>query len=287
MENIERKIIFGTVIALTIAVAVLAGSVMAVEDTSGTILTDDIAPYTGPIGADSPLYGLKLALEDMDESFTADETERVDKQMDHARIRLSEVRRSLEMNQDDSAEEALNNYWLKMDLTNMTLAKWSSDATGLLHAQEMIVKHQLVLENLLASNPDNKGLQRAYDNSLRLEEKIGEKTAIKYDRTMNKNNQTILKAIRLVQKEYTRNGWPDTTTTQNPAVTDDKQKGWEKDKDRDSGNVGTVTTVATQVPTTEKQQNQDNQQVSKGNSGGNSQQNSNANDKVKTNSRSK
>ena len=33
------------------------------------VLTDDITAYNGPIGADSPLYGLKLALEDMDESF--------------------------------------------------------------------------------------------------------------------------------------------------------------------------------------------------------------------------
>ena len=47
-----------------------------------TVLTDDIAAYNGPIGADSPLYGLKSALEDMDESFTANETERVDRQME-------------------------------------------------------------------------------------------------------------------------------------------------------------------------------------------------------------
>lgn len=66
-----------------------------------TVLTDDIASYSGPIGADSPLYGLKLALEDVDESFTANETERVDKEMEHARLRLSEVRRSLELNESD------------------------------------------------------------------------------------------------------------------------------------------------------------------------------------------
>ncbi|HSQ93964.1 MAG TPA: DUF5667 domain-containing protein, partial [Methanoregula sp.] len=78
-----------------------------------TVVTDDVEPYNGPIGADSPLYGLKIALEDIDESFTANETERVDKQMEHARLRLSEVRRSLELNQSDSAEVALNNYWLK------------------------------------------------------------------------------------------------------------------------------------------------------------------------------
>ena len=148
-----------------------------------TVLTDDIQPYNGPIGADSPLYGLKLALEDMDESFTANETERVDKQMNHARLRLSEVRRSLDLNQSDSAEQALNNYWLKMNLTNATITRWNSNATGLLHAQEMIVKHQFVLEHLLETHPNNTGLQRAYNNSLRLEEKFGEKTVVKFNRT--------------------------------------------------------------------------------------------------------
>ena len=115
-----RKFIFGTVVALAIAVICLAGTAAAQDDTSGTVLTDDIRPYDGPIGADSPLYGLKLALENMDESFTANETERVAKQMEHARLRLSEVRRSLELNQSDSVQQALDNYWLKMDLTNMS-----------------------------------------------------------------------------------------------------------------------------------------------------------------------
>jgi hypothetical protein len=243
-------------------------------DTTGTVLTDDITPYDGPIGADSPLYGLKLALEDMDESFTTNETERVDKEMNHARLRLSEVRRSLELNQSDSAEQALNNYWLKMNLTNATITRWNANTTGLLHAQEMIVKHQLVLENLLANHPNNTGLQRAYNNSLRLEEKFSEKTAIRFNRTIEKNNQTILKAIKLEQKEYNRKGWPEANTTVTTAQTDNKQKGGEKDKGKNAGTDNTVTTVITQAPTTDLQQSQgqgnqhdDKQTVNSGNKG--------------------
>jgi hypothetical protein len=244
----------------------------AQEDTSGTVLTDDIAPYNGPIGADNPLYGLKLALEDVDESFTANETERVDKQVNHARLRLSEVRRSLELNQSDSAEQALNNYWMKMNLTNITISRWGSNATGLLHAQEMIMKHQFVLEHLLETHPNNTGLQRAYNNSLRLEEKFGEKTMIRFNRTMEKNNQTILKAIHLEQKEHDRNGWPDVNATSTPEQTVDKQKGWEKDKGKDAGTGNRVTTVtmqATPVTQQQAQGQQGNQQDDKqtGNSG--------------------
>jgi hypothetical protein len=249
-------------------------------DTSGTVLTDDIQPYDGPIGADSPLYALKIALEDIDESFTANETERVDKQMDHARLRLSEVRRSLELNQSESAEQALNNYWLKMNLTNMTISRWGSNATGLLHAQEMIVKHQFVLEHLLETLPNNTGLRRAYNNSLRLEEKFGEKTAIRFNRTMEKNNQTILKAIRLEQKEHDRKGWQDANLTANATMTqpDDHQKGWEKNKDKNEGDDNPLTTVATKTPGNQ-QQGQGHQQDDNGKG--------NADDKGKSNSRNK
>lgn len=240
------KILYGTIVALFIASVVLVGAVTAEEDTSGSVLTDDIQPYSGPIGPDSPLYRLKLALEDMDESFTANETERVDKQMNHARLRLSEVRRSLDLNQSDSAQEALNNYWLKMNLTNATIAMWRSNATGLLHAEEMIVKHQFVLENLLERHPNNTGLQRAYNNSLRLEERFTEKTAIRFNRTMEKNNQTILKAIRLEQKEYNRKGWPDATVTVTASGAEEQQMGQKKDKGWK--NSDTVTTAATQAP---------------------------------------
>ncbi|MDD1681499.1 MAG: DUF5667 domain-containing protein [Methanoregula sp.] len=241
-----EKYLFGSVLALLFALLCLTGAAAAQEDTSGTVLTDDVQPYNGPIGADSPLYGLKLALEDMDESFTANETERVDRQMEHARLRLSEVRRSLELNQSDSAEQALNNYWLKMNLTNATITRWNSNGTGLLHAQEQIVKHQFVLENLLAGHPNNTGLQRAYNNSLRLEERFGEKTMMKFNRTVDKNNQTIMKAIRLETKKMDHNGWPDTDVTVT-ATPDNRQKGPDKDKDsgKGSGNGNAVTTVTT------------------------------------------
>jgi hypothetical protein len=249
---------------LVLGLLCLSGIAAAQADTSGTVLTDDIQPYNGPIAADSPLYGLKLALEDMDESFTANETERVDKEIDHARLRLSEVRRALELNESDSAQQALDNYWMKMNLTNTTLSLWRSNTTGLLHAQEMIVKHQFVLENLMASHPNNTGLQRAYNNSLRLEDRFAEKTLLRFNRTMEKNNQTILKAIHLEQKEQDRHGWPDASTTVTTMPTDDHQKGPDKDKGKGPGNTNTVTTVNTQAPPG-NQQGQGHQQDNNGN----------------------
>jgi hypothetical protein len=276
---------------LVLGLLCLSGIAAAQENTSvntsGTILTDDIQAYDGPIGADSPLYGLKLALEDMDESFTANETERVDKQMNHARLRLSEVRRSLDLNQSDSAEQALNNYWLKMNLTNTTIAMWKSNAKGLLHAEEMIVKHQFVLENLLARHPNNTGLSRAYNNSLALEEKFAEKTAIKYQRTIEKNNQTILKAIRFEQKQNDRKGWPDVTTTSTTTQTDDKLKGWEKDKGNLAGNGNPVTTVTTQALSGHQGQGQDPGQGGQQGGNNNDKGNGNSGDREQGNSKNR
>jgi hypothetical protein len=258
------KTITGLFTGLVVLGLLCLSGIAAAEDTAantaGTLLTDDIQPYNGPIGADSPLYGLKIALEDMDESFTANETERVNKEMDHARLRLSEVRRSLELNQSESAQQALNNYWLKMNLTNSTISRWGSNATGLLHAQEMIVKHQFVLEHLLESHPNNTGLMRAYNNSLLLEDRFSEKTAIKFNRTMEKNNQTILKAIRLEQKEQERHGKvaetiePNETRVQ-PSVSETLEKLTGKDKNKHDTQVTTTTTSqpSPQVTASQKQ----------------------------------
>jgi hypothetical protein len=250
----------GLVVLGLLCLSGIAAAQDTAADTSGTVLTDDIQPYNGPIGADSPLYGLKIALEDMDESFTANETERVDKEMNHARLRLSEVHRSLELNQSENAQQALNNYWLKMNLTNTTISQWRSNATGLFHAQEMIVRHQLVLEHLLESHPNNTGLMRAYNNSLLLEERFSEKTAIRFNRTMEKNNQTILKAIHLEQKAQDRHGKPFDTVEPNetrvpPLVSETLEKLTGKDKNKHDTQVTTTPTPqpSPQVTASQKQ----------------------------------
>jgi hypothetical protein len=256
---------------LVLGLLCLSGIAAAEDAGAGTgniVLTDDIQPYNGPIGADSPLYGLKLALEDVDESFTANETERVDKELYHARLRLSEVRRSLDLNQSDSAEQALNNYWLKINLTNNTLFQWRSNTTGLLHAQEQIIKHQFVLENLLTSHPNSTGLMRAYNNSLQLEEKFAQKTMVRFDRTMEKNNQTILKAIRLEQKEQAHIGKPSDTlepagTRAQSSVTANSGKQTGNDKNKHD-TPGPVTT--TQQPSTAGISSQNQETSSPGNS---------------------
>lgn len=190
----------------------ITGTAFAQEDTGAVtgefVIIDDVAPYEGAIGPASPLYGLKIAFEDLDESFMTNETGRFNMQINTSRLRLSEVRRELLRNNTDAANRALDLYTQKTTMTRLRLQNYSvANATGLLHAQEMILNHQLVLENLLETHPGNQGLMRAYNNSLSLEQKFQEKTQTRFERVMQKNNATMAKAVRLEVREQmnTRN----------------------------------------------------------------------------------
>lgn len=244
---------------LVLGLLFLCGIAAAQENPNETLLTDDVEPYNGPIGADSPLYGLKIALEDIDESFTANETERVNKEMNHARLRLSELRRALQENESESIKDALDNYLAKVNLTNVTVSRWSSGGTGLLHAQEMIIRHQFVLENLLASHPGNKGLQRAYENSHELENRFMERTAVQFQRALGQDNKTFLKTVRFGQKEQNRTRLSETGTNVTATEIDQKQKGWEKNEKPDI-TMGQQQGLRTQPPTTAIQARQTQQE---------------------------
>jgi hypothetical protein len=198
-RNQKQVLLFGGIL---IALLFMTGTVAALEDNSSggmreSISQEDIAPYQGPISADSPLYGLKIAMEDLDETFTFNETERVEKQVDHAQLRIAEVRKELSLNRTNASERALGLYWQKLNLTERSLAPFASNTTGLLHAQEMIARHQAILANLSRQYPNNTGLAGAYHNSLLLEQKFEQKTEMRLTRFIEKDNKTIFKALRL------------------------------------------------------------------------------------------
>ena len=211
MKN--KQIILSGVVFIALLCSI--GTVTALDDNSSgaqgeSILSDDIAPYQGPISADSPLYGLKIAMEDLDETFTFNDTRRVELRVDHARLRIAEARREMDLNRTDKAERALELYWQKLNLTEMSLTPFASNTPGLLHAQEMIARHQTVLANLSHLYPNTPGLARAYNNSLSLEEKFEQKTEMRFARFIEKDNKTIYKAVRLEIRNQNRTQQNDT-----------------------------------------------------------------------------
>jgi hypothetical protein len=250
---------------IVIALLCFVGTVAALDDNStgaqgADDVSDTIEPYSGPIGADSPLYGLKLAMEGLDETFTFNDTQRVEKQLDHGRLRIAEVRQELQLNRPDIAERALEQYKQKLNLTEGSLRPITTNATGLLHAQEMITRHQDVLAGLVLQYPNNTGLVRAYDNSRSLELKFEDKTEMRLTRSIEKDNKTVFKAVKLDIGNQNRNNDENSTVVRNTEQErnqkQDKITEQKNDKDANA-TVTTQTLHRTDTPSGEQSQKND------------------------------
>ena len=156
---------------------------------------DDEAYDEGMIGPGNALYGLKIAFENIGEVFTFDPDEKLGLQVSHARKRIAEARAALKRNDTDAANKAFAKYEAKLDDLNGSMSRASDNDTGLIHAKQMILKHQLILANLSQSHPNSRGLQKAYNNSKELEEKF----ALKIERKEQKSEAKNLKEDREIE----------------------------------------------------------------------------------------
>jgi hypothetical protein len=82
---------------------------------------DDIRPYDGWAGADSPLYGIKLFIQQLEESLAGNSTQKLQKQMVHAEERLSEAQAMANANNFAAMEAAINGYADKLGEINGTM----------------------------------------------------------------------------------------------------------------------------------------------------------------------
>jgi len=247
-----------------------------------TIIPDNSMPaglsvQGDSIGADNALYGLKIAMEDLDESFTFNQTERLEKRMNHANLRLAEVQRQLETNRTQYAGRALDLYQQKLNLTKNSLADIPSNATGLLHAQEMTAKHEQLLARLMLSHPNNNGLIRAHDNSLMLGQKFEEKNAIRLGRTSGQGNVTPPGAYREEVQEQNRAGNGNSGLNQTEEQVRNEQREKAQGNKNTSHSPATITTqpaITSPAPTVtgqarNNQGGSDNQGNNNGNGNGN------------------
>ncbi len=148
--------------------------------------TETLTPGTGPIdeeegdeGLIGPshgvLYNLKIAFENIRETFIFNESEKLGRQVSNARHRINEARAALKRNDTEAANRALAEYKVKVDDINKTASGLSDKDTGFMNARNMTLKHQLILKNLSISHPNNTGLLRAYNNSKELQDKFESK----------------------------------------------------------------------------------------------------------------
>jgi hypothetical protein len=103
------------IIAATLALAMLAALIPVSLADSG-----NVTPYSGWIGADSPLYSLKIFAQNLDLSLTFNNTAKMNKEMAYADERLSEAEAMLLANNSAGLQAALANYDNEINDLNLT-----------------------------------------------------------------------------------------------------------------------------------------------------------------------
>ncbi len=130
---------------------------------------EDVHPYQGRFGPDSPLYGLKIAFEGIDEAVSLSADAKLDKQVAHAEERIAEAKAMIEKGKLEAAEKAMERYTAKAAAINGTATKPNVTEEGLQHARQMIRKHERVLHGLfddpMMPEQAKSALQRALGNS--------------------------------------------------------------------------------------------------------------------------
>jgi hypothetical protein len=198
----------------TPAINVTAAPTETLTATSTANTTEDEAADEGSAsGIFAPghlLYRLQIAFENMGETFTYNASEKLGKQVSHARHRINEYRAALKRNDTKAADIALAEYGVKVDDMNNSMSKLSDNDTGFINARQMIMKHQLILENLSILYPNSTGLQKAYSNSRKLQAKFVSKMEKKPDLDSMKENRETQKTEKTVASA--RDGKPEKGT---------------------------------------------------------------------------
>ncbi len=187
----------------TPAVEITGAATETLTSNQDNITIDDDAADEGLIGPGNALYGLKIAFENIGETFTFNASEKLGKQVANARHRIAEARAALKRNDTEAANRALAEYKAKIDDVNNSISRLSDKDTGFINARNMILKHEDILKNLSMLHPNNTGLQRAYNNSKELQDKFESRHREKADLNITKGDRETAQDERTVAPERT------------------------------------------------------------------------------------
>jgi hypothetical protein len=191
-----KNILLAGIVLLVLAFTIGTGAAQSDNPASANTKHADngVPSYDGLNDPDSFSYGLIIALANFDEAFTFNASEKLQKKIAHANMRLAEFEGQLNKSNAKAAERALEKFNEKEEEVESLISSSSDINSGLLHAQEMTKKHQQVLYNLILLHPDNPGLARAYSNSMRLEQKFNKKISEREDREESDEGNLKIKA---------------------------------------------------------------------------------------------
>jgi hypothetical protein len=250
--------------------SLLLCSTMAQTVASTDSLVDDVPEYQGTLGPDSIFYGMKLAMENLDEAFTADETERMEKMMVHAELRISETKTMLKYREVTSADRAMEAYQEKLNQASGELDRPGVNEEDLVPVQKTMFRYHAIIQDLQSAYPDSATLAEILDDSTAVQDQFTERTKVKIQRKEAGGNEMV--TVRVQEKEKnkpkgtegsgtetpTASPSPDETATTEPATvptTPEDQKpgggqghGQDKDKDTPKGADEVITGTLTAAP---------------------------------------
>jgi hypothetical protein len=145
------------IITAFLALAVLAALMPASLADSG-----DVKPYQGWIGADSPLYKVKVGWQKLDVALTFDNTEKMKKQMSYAEERLSEAQAMAIENNTEALETALDEYVNELDELNETTQAPDINETEYANLSPLLYHHQQCFYGLMNNTSANWTIQGRY-----------------------------------------------------------------------------------------------------------------------------
>ncbi|MDD1659783.1 MAG: DUF5667 domain-containing protein [Methanomicrobiales archaeon] len=244
-------------LALVFSVLLCSAGAQTVVATDDNQLVDDVPEYQGSLGPDSIFYGLKLALENLDEAFTADEAARMEKMMVHAQLRISETKTMLKYQQVTSANRAMEAYQEKLQQTSGELDRSAMEETDLIPVQKTMFKYHAILQNLHSTYPDSSTLADILNGSTAIQEQFTERTQVKIQLKNAGSNEMVMVKVQEKEKNKPKgkNGSITETPTASPSPTetgtaepivqstetpDDQKpgKGLGRDKDADTDGNG-------------------------------------------------
>jgi hypothetical protein len=124
-----------------IIVAMLALALLAAIVPTSQADSAGVQSYKGLIGADSPLYGLKIFAQNLDLAFTFDNTNKLEKQMNYANERVSEMAAAEDENNTAALEAAGDQYASLMDALNETSQADDINESVYANLQPMLIHH--------------------------------------------------------------------------------------------------------------------------------------------------
>jgi hypothetical protein len=225
---------------------------------SGDQLVDDIPEYQGTLGPDSIFYGLKLALENLDEAFTFNETTRMEKMMVHAELRISETKTMLKYQQLTFANRAMEAYQEKLNQTSGELNRPAVNETTLLPVQKTMFKYHSIIQNLHSAYPNSSTLTEILNGSTAVQDQFTERTHVKIQLKHAGGHEMEMVRVQVKEKNKPKgkNGSITETPTESPSPTETEPaesttvqstqtpedgkpgKGLGRDKDKDTDGNG-------------------------------------------------